>query len=226
MKTVYQKLVEIHGFSNAQRKILGLVKGGEVLEVGSSSGYMTREFIKKGNVVDVIEVDKNAISSLVGLARKVVVGSVEDRNVQKKINTKYDFIICADVLEHLVYPEKVLIFLRNKLKREGRILISVPNIACWNMRVDLLRGKFDYQESGLLDKSHLRFYTYNSFLRMLKNCKVKVENIYPSEMKIPFEYSLLKLPILGNVLVNTLKPILVKLFPNLIIYHYVVQARV
>lgn len=94
------------------------------------------------------------------------------------------------------------------------------------MRVDLFRGKFDYQESGLLDKTHLRFYTYNSFMRLLEQCKIKVEDIYPTEVKIPFEYSLLKVPVLGNIFVNLLKPRLVKLFPNLIIYHYVIQARI
>ncbi|MBI2599757.1 class I SAM-dependent methyltransferase [Candidatus Daviesbacteria bacterium] len=226
MKTVYQRLVEIHGFSNAQKKILSLVQGGEVLEIGSSSGYMTREFNKYDNVVDVIEIDKNNVNNLKNLARKVFSGSVEDKNIQANIKKKYDFIICADVLEHLTNPEPVLLFLRNKLKKEGKILISIPNVACWNMRVDLFRGKFDYQESGLLDKTHLRFYTYNSFMRLLEQCKIKVEDIYPTEVKIPFEYSLLKVPVLGNIFVNLLKPRLVKLFPNLIIYHYVIQARI
>ena len=126
----------------------------------------------------------------------------------------------------MVNPDIVLSFLKTKLKKGGVILISIPNIACWNMRVDLFRGKFEYKDSGLLDKTHLRFYTYYSFLNLLKNCGFVIENIFPTQTKIPLEYSLLKLPIIGKIFVDLFKSFLLKKCPNLIISHYVIQVKV
>lgn len=223
--TVYEELVNKNGFSTSQKKILEIVKGGDVLEIGSSTGYMTKVFAKDNNLVDVVEVNVQSAEKASIFANKVFVGSIEDENLQKKITRKYDYVICADVLEHLVNPESVLHFLRTKLKKSGVVLISIPNIACWNMRIDLLRGKFDYQEIGLLDETHLRFYTYYSFLNLLKNCGFSIENIFPTKTKIPFEYSLLKLPIIGMIFVSLFKSLLLMKFPNLVIYHYVIQAK-
>ncbi len=204
MSSVYKNLVKLHGFSPAQKIIINLVKDGEILEVGSSSGYMTEEFTKRGCTVDIIEVDKEAAKEAKEFSRRVFLGSIEDKELKQQVKSKYDFIICADVLEHLVDPEKTLLFLKNKLKTQGFVLISIPNIAYWGMRVGLLRGHFDYQESGLLDKTHLRFYTYNTFLKLLKKLEFKIEKIYPAEVSVP---------------------LFVKLFPNLLIYHYVVKAK-
>lgn len=224
--TVYRKIFEEHGLSSSQEKIIELLSGGEVLEVGPSSGYMTKIILKKGGTTDIVEVDKSAAKLAKPFAREVIAGSIEDGKVWRELTGRYDFIVCADVLEHLVDPARVLLFLKKKLKKRGKLLVSIPNTACWNMRVDLMRGRFDYQESGLLDKTHLRFYTYNSFLKLLKDCGLKIENIFPTETKMPFELSLLKLPLFGKAFVYLLKPQLLKLYPNLIIAHYVVEAKV
>lgn len=225
-KSIYQQLVEKYGFSPAQKIILNLVTEGEVLEIGASSGYMTKEFVKKGCIVDVVEIDKDSFERVADLVRQVFWGSIEDINIQNKIKKTYDFIICADVLEHLIDPKGVLNFLKTKLKSHGQILISIPNIAFWNMRLELMRGRFEYQDSGLLDKTHLRFYTYNGFVKLLKSVGLKILQIYPAESKIPLEYSLKKIPLFGNLIVNIIKPKLIQAFPNLTYFHYVVQAKI
>lgn len=224
MKSIYERLVEQYGFSPAQKIIIGLVTDGEVLEVGSSSGYMTKEFAKASCIVDVVEKEESFAQKAGKIARQVFVGSIEDKNLQQRLKKSYDFIVCADVLEHMVDPEKVLHFLKMRLKKRGFILISIPNIAFWNMRLELLGGKFDYQESGLLDRTHLRFYTYNSFLALLKKVGLKIVKIYPAEGRIPLEYSLRKIPLLGKMLIALFKPKLMEVFPNLTIHHYVVKA--
>lgn len=226
MIPIYQHLVEKYGFSPAQKIILSLVDRGEVLEIGSSTGYMTKRFVKKGCAVDVVEMDEMAVGKVTKIARQTFIGSVEDEKLQQGIRIKYDFIVCADVLEHLVNPEKVLIFLQTRLKKMGQILISIPNVAFWNMRLELLKGRFEYQQSGLLDKTHLRFYTYHSFLKLLKICGFKILNIYPAEGKIPLEYTLRKIPFLGAALIELFKPMIMKAFPNLTYYHYVVKAKI
>ncbi|TSC85388.1 MAG: type 11 methyltransferase [Microgenomates group bacterium Gr01-1014_7] len=226
MKSIYQQLVEKHGLSPAQKIIISLVDSGKVLEIGSSSGYLTKEFVKKGCKVDVVEINKEDAKEAGKLATFTFVGSIEDENIQKILKEDYDFIICADVLEHLVDPEKVLGFFKRKLKKNGQILISIPNIAFWNSRIELLKGRFEYQQSGLFDKTHLRFYTYNSFLKLLQKIGFKIVAIFPAETKIPFEYSLKKIPLVGWILVRFIKPPIIKAFPNLTYYHYVIQAKI
>lgn len=226
MKSVYQQLVEKHGFSPAQKIIISLVGRGKVLEIGSSSGYLTKEFIKKGCRVDVVEINKEDAKEVGKLATFIFVGSIEDENIQKIIREDYDFIICADVLEHLVDLEKVLGFFKRKLKKNGQILISIPNIAFWAMRFSLLKGRFEYEDFGLLDRTHLRFYTYNSFLELLKRTGYKIIRIHPAEATIPFEHIIRKIPLAGNLILAVVKPSLIKNFPNLTYYHYVVQTQI
>lgn len=226
MKSVYQKLVEQHGFSPAQKIIVGLINMGNVLEVGSSSGYMTKVFTKNGCVVDIVEPDKSAAKLAGKISRFIYTGSIEDLEIQKQIRSDYDFIVCADVLEHLVDPEQVLIFLKKRLKKTGQIVISIPNVAFWDMRLELLKGRFEYQESGLLDKTHLRFYTYNTFLAMLKRAGFEVVKTIAAEGRIPLEHTIRRIPLIGGLFVGLFKSLLMSKLPNLTYYHYVVQAKI
>ena len=73
-------------------------------------------------------------------------------------NIQFDTIIFADVLEHVLYPEEVLKFFVDKyLKSEGKVIISLPNIANWQIRLQLLFGRFNYTETGIMYKTHLHF---------------------------------------------------------------------
>jgi 2-polyprenyl-3-methyl-5-hydroxy-6-metoxy-1,4-benzoquinol methylase len=79
----------------------------------------------------------------------------------------FDCIICNDILEHLVDPYTLLIDLKGKLTAEGVVVASFPNVRyCRNLFKLVVRGNWDYKEHGILDKTHLRFFTYNSLVRM------------------------------------------------------------
>ena len=73
-----------------------------------------------------------------------------------------DVVILSHVIEHLSNPAKALALTRKLLKPGGRALIAVPNIANWRFRLKLAAGKFNYEDAGTMDKSHLRFYTHHS----------------------------------------------------------------
>ena len=90
---------------------------------------------------------------------KVIVANVEKMERDPFPDGYFDIIIFADVLEHLKEPETVLRRFKKYLKKDGYALISIPNIANWKMRVYLLFGKWHYKDVGLLDKTHLRFFT-------------------------------------------------------------------
>ena len=87
----------------------------------------------------------------------------------------YDCIILADVLEHLQDPKCVLKMLRPSLAESGVMVISIPNIRYWPAVRGLLEGHWDYVEAGHLDNTHLRFFTRESFERLL--CEVRLRPV-------------------------------------------------
>lgn len=91
---------------------------------------------------------------------QTVTAALADRN--------FDVILFACVLEHTPDPLSVLRFYRRFLKPNGRIVVSLPNIACWDRRLALLFGRFDYANSGIMDRTHLRFFTFRTARALLQ----------------------------------------------------------
>jgi 2-polyprenyl-3-methyl-5-hydroxy-6-metoxy-1,4-benzoquinol methylase len=88
----------------------------------------------------------------------------------------FDLVICSHVLEHFAQPDLVLERVRAWLKPNGQLLVALPNVRHMSVLVDLLwRGDFRYQMSGVLDHTHLRFYTRKSASRFLSNCGWRIE---------------------------------------------------
>lgn len=87
---------------------------------------------------------------------------------------KFDIILFADVLEHTPDPLSVLLFYLRFLKPGGRIVVSLPNIACWDRRLALLFGHFDYANSGIMDRTHLRFFTFRTAQALLREAGLAI----------------------------------------------------
>jgi len=81
------------------------------------------------------------------------------------------------VLEHLRRPETTLAQVRQRLAANGVVLVSLPNVAYWRMRLELLRGRFDYSDEGLLDRTHLHFYTLKSTIELFADSGFKIERL-------------------------------------------------
>ena len=86
----------------------------------------------------------------------------------------FDIILFADVLEHTPDPLSVLLFFLRFLKPGGRIVVSLPNIACWDRRLALFFGHFDYTDSGVMDRTHLRFFTFRTAQALLREAGLTV----------------------------------------------------
>ena len=157
--------------------LLDLRHGIKVLDVGCGDGGAGK-LIKKKYKAEVHGIDINF--SAADKAR-IHYDSVTNENIeQDKIIFEahyFDFIICADVLEHLSDPWKALRRLNNYMKNDGRLAASIPNIRNADVLTQLLDGSFDYQEYGVLDDTHLRFFTYRSSIRLFERCGFKVEKI-------------------------------------------------
>ena len=146
-----------------------------VLDVGCGVGYIGRTLKELYKVqVDGVEIDEKAKK----IAQKVYdnvydfsIEDIESSAYQKfiKNDVKYDYIIFADIIEHLVNPGLVIYNLSQKLEKNGKIIISIPNIAHGNIITNLIKGNFNYNKTGILDTTHLRFFTKNSFYDFVSN---------------------------------------------------------
>ena len=143
--------------------------GSTVLDVGCAVGvlgqYLTEQ---QGCNVDGIEGNAEAAKIAQPFYRRIMVTDLESADLRQLLEgIRYDRIVCADVLEHLRDPGQVLQRLKGHLTPDGKILISIPNIGHISVFLELLSGDFRYREEGLLDRTHLRFFTRKSFLRLL-----------------------------------------------------------
>ncbi|HUB93399.1 MAG TPA: class I SAM-dependent methyltransferase [Verrucomicrobiae bacterium] len=168
-------------------KLLDLIpEGSEVLDVGCSSGNFGEELHdKKSCVVDGVEPDAADAKIAATKLRTVWRFSIEDRKSIDQIKKRYDVIVFADVLEHLVDPVKALRDIKLLTKPGGFVVFSVPNMAHVSVRLGLLGGTFEYTEVGLLDRTHLHFYDANAVSALFSQAGMRLEKFDASS----FEYS-------------------------------------
>jgi O-antigen biosynthesis protein len=141
-----------------------------VLDVGCATGYLARALREQGCSVSGVEYDPAWAEEAAPALDRVVVGDLEQLDLPKEFaGEQFDVIVFGDVLEHLRDPLPVLRSVRELLRPGGAVVISVPNIAHADVRLSLLQGKFDYKTLGLLDNTHVRFFTRASLRAFLKD---------------------------------------------------------
>jgi hypothetical protein len=98
-------------------------------------------------------------------------------------------MLCSHVLEHLRNPQRMLTHLIPLLKdRDAFLVVALPNVAHWRVRMGLLRGKWDYTDSGIMDSIHLRFFTLDSAVRLLQSADLRVGEVLVPEFTSPRSY--------------------------------------
>lgn len=139
-----------------------------VLDVGCDTGYLGRVLIGSGNQVSGVEVNPVSAEEAAKHLDRVVVRDLEDGELAEDFPPgSFDVVLFGDVLEHLRDPVAVLRQARPVLAPGGSVVISVPNIAHGDVRLALLQGRFDYTKVGLLDDTHLKFFTRDSLVTLL-----------------------------------------------------------
>lgn len=155
-------------YRNVRPEIVERVPAGAhmVLDVGCGAGSLGAHLLTTGRVRHVmgIEVAPDAAREAATHLDKVVVANLNlttvDAALQGVAKPGFDCIVCADVLEHLVDPWGTLSTLVDYLKPGGTLVVSVPNVRHWSIWMPLVtRGRWDYRDSGILDRTHLRFFT-------------------------------------------------------------------
>ncbi len=167
-------------------EVIRLVGNGKrVLELGPATGYVTAVLRDHGCTVIGIELDEEMAERARQYSERVIVGDVEDPEVLEGLaEDRFDVIVAADVLEHLRDPLDVLRRLRPLLADDGYFVVSVPNIAHGSVRLALLEGQFRYRDAGLLDTTHLRFFTRDTLQELFDEADTAIVEVHRQELNI------------------------------------------
>ena len=141
-----------------------------VLDVGCSTGYLARVLVERGCTVSGVEYAAKAAEEARPFLHELVIDDLERMDVSEAFDHgQFDVVVYGDVLEHLRDPVPTLRQARPLLKPGGSVVLSVPNIGHGAVRLALLRGRFEYRSLGLLDNTHLRFFTRASLEQLLND---------------------------------------------------------
>lgn len=147
-----------------------------VLDVGCGTGRLAEQ-VRRGRNVEVVGIEPDA--ARVALARSrglAVIHGVADAGTLDAAG-HFDVVMLADVLEHVAAPAELLDLAVRQLKPSGRIIASVPNVAHWTVRLALLLGRFEYRDTGIMDATHLRWFTRASVRDLFERCGLEIVSI-------------------------------------------------
>lgn len=167
---IYHRPLDPNGQDSLAKLARWVRPGSTVLDLGAGPGVLGRYLVEQlGCTVDGVEYNQAAVDQATHWYRHLKCADLEQIDLVDSFGgCRYEFIICADILEHLRWPGDVLAQLPRLLAPDGQILASVPNIAYAGLIAELLAGEFRYRPEGLLDQTHLRFFTLRSLLRLLE----------------------------------------------------------
>jgi SAM-dependent methyltransferase len=169
-------------FDGAQKHILDLLPRAElaVMELGCGSGGTARAARAAGKVSRYVGIELNpaAAARAADVLDEVVVGNVEALDLTSFRN-QFDVLIMSEVLEHLSDPWAALRAMLGCLRPGGTVYASSPNVAHWHVIRELLKGRFRYEESGVMDRTHLRWFTPESYRAMFEAAGVHVAEVRP-----------------------------------------------
>jgi len=152
-------------------------EGARLLDIGCGTGSIS-SMIRDLRRADVVGIEPNP-----GRAKRAaetgltVINGLFTEDIPIKYG-KFDVIMFADVLEHLENPIEILEQVKSALAPSGRILASIPNVAHWTVRVRLLAGQFDYKPTGIMDATHLRWFTRKGVRRLFDGAGYDIEHFY------------------------------------------------
>lgn len=187
--------------------------GKNVLELGCSTGYITRQLLLQNCTVTAMESDPEAARIAADAGTTVLTRDLNGTVWSAGLKPEFDVVLMGDVLEHLVYPLRTLQQVRPLLRSGGYAVICLPNVVHWLTRLQIAFGQFNYKPTGTLDATHLRFFSARSARQMIEAAG----------------YRLLRFdPIIGGRMSGHLRPawqVLARLRPGLFAYQLLISAQ-
>jgi len=203
---------------NLFAKVYKLIPAGiNVLEAGCHTGQFGALLRRKGCRVTGVEIDPDAVQRAKLALDRVRLTNLEEEEVFQEFKEQFDVILFMDVLEHCRNPEEILRRARKALAPNGFVITSIPNIANWSIRWNLLRGRFEYERVGIMDQTHIKFYTIKTVTRLFENAGYKIEL-----MDYTYSFPVFRVrKLIGGILAKTVG----RLLPGLFSYQMVIKAR-
>ncbi len=193
-----------------------------MLDLGAGAGHLGSAI--RGRVAHLTGVEEDPLAAASPGA------SVYDQWITSRLTPElspgrlFDVVVCADILEHLEKPEALIRAAREWLAPGGILLVSIPNVANVTVRIALLLGRFTYSDRGILDRSHLRFFTRRSALALVREGDFRVERVTATAMPVELAW-----PRLGRRPMRSVFRFLTlaaaRAWPTLFGYQFVIEAR-
>ncbi|HEU4522622.1 MAG TPA: class I SAM-dependent methyltransferase [Thermoanaerobaculia bacterium] len=153
-------------------RLWGDRSGKSILDVGCGYATTSERLRRLGNRVTGIESSAEAVAVASERLDEVVAADLQD--TAKIGDRRFDAIVFADVLEHLSWPETILKQYLRFLAPGGSVIVSLPNVGLWSVRLSLLTGRFEYADTGVLDRTHLRFFTRRTARRLIEEAGLSI----------------------------------------------------
>jgi 2-polyprenyl-3-methyl-5-hydroxy-6-metoxy-1,4-benzoquinol methylase len=173
-------------------KITNLInpKSKRIVDLGCASGYFGQFLKEKLNAtVWGVEIDVEDAKKAKNKLNNVLIFDLNENNWYQKFgDKKFDTAIFADVIEHLYNPKNALINAKKILNQSGSIIVSVPNIVHQSIALEILFNQWNYEKSGILDQTHLKFFTKDSLIKLVKDSGFYIESIDSTITEYPKQY--------------------------------------
>lgn len=166
----YEAEIDLRNANTSHALLVELVgRDQRVLDIGCAGGGLGRMLKRRGCRVAGVELDPAAGQAAGHVLDEILVGDVGDLDLVKHFGREsFDVVVLGDVLEHVADPGAVLRKVRPLLAPSGSVVASIPNVAHGSVRLALLQGRFDYRPLGLLDATHVRFFTRGSVYQLFR----------------------------------------------------------
>jgi glycosyltransferase involved in cell wall biosynthesis len=189
-----------------------------ILDVGCGPGWVAHELRRRGHYV--VGLDGVAYDGVRDHVDEFYQADLED-GLPPEVGGEFDLVVAGDIIEHVRRPDRLMDQLAARLANDGEMLASVPNFAHWYPRGRVAAGLFDYDQRGILDRTHLRHFTRRSFRRLVKESSLEL---------VELRYSGLPLGAIGltGAISRAVRPIdraLVRVWPTMFAYQLIGRLR-
>ena len=205
-------------------KLLAAAPGpSRVLDIGVAAGYLDRELQAQGHTVTGIEQDPVSAELARPYCQELLIGDVEAMDL-RPYTAQFDYVVLGDVLEHMKDPSAALRRILETLKPGGRVIACVPNVANLYVRLGLLFGRFRYEPRGIMDATHLRFFTLRTFRELMQSAGLEIQSLNVTPVPLPMLFPKRAGSAWFRMLHRTVLG-LTRVFKKLLGYQFIIEAE-
>ncbi len=165
MKSIEDKIYANEGNADV---LSFMTRPGNVLDIGCGRGDNARILKSLGYSIDGISISENELNEARPFLQKGFIYNLENGLPPEVKADRYDYIICSHVLEHICYPGQVLRDIKTCLKEDGKFIVALPNLFHYASRWKLIKGEFKYQDAGVWDNTHFKWYSFKTGEELLE----------------------------------------------------------